>query len=132
MSGPSHPSPKTLHQKLRAAQDAIAAGHLSAVDPGRHIVADMEELGIADETTYWALLPRLIEAALLAGPSTSYAGTRPPRKSTKHPAIQNLELWAFKVRLPEFPFPLYFKFALKPHPKTGAIHCFHIDCHPDR
>jgi hypothetical protein len=131
MSGPTHPSPKTLHQKLRAAQDAIAAGCLSAVDPDRHVVADMDELGV-NEATYWALLPRLIEAALLAGPATSYAGTRPPRKSTKHPAIKNLELWAFKARLPEFPFPLYFKFALKPHPKTGEIHCIHIDCHPDR
>jgi hypothetical protein len=131
MSGPSHPSPKTLHQKLQAAQDAIAAGRLSAVDSDRHVVADMHELGV-DEAAYWALLPRLIEAALLAGPATSYAGTRPPRKSTKHPAIKNLELWAFKARLPEFPFPLYFKFALKLHPKTGELHCIHIDCHPDR
>ena len=131
MSGSSHPSPKTLHQKLRTAQEAIAAGRLSAVDSNRHVVADMHELGV-DEATYWALLPRLIEAALLADPATSYAGTRPPRKSTKHPAIKNLELWAFKARLPEFPFPLYFKFALKLHPKTGEIHCIHIDCHPDR
>lgn len=131
MSAPVHPSPKTLHQKLRAAQKAITSGRLSAVDSDRHVVADMDELGV-DEATYWALLPRLIEAALLNGPSTSYAGTRPPRKSTKHPAIKNLELWAFKVRLPEYPFPLYFKFALKPHPKTGEIHCIHIDCHPDR
>jgi len=131
MQGPSHPSPKTLQQKLRAARDAIAAGRLTAVDADRHVVADMHELGV-DEATYWSLLPRLIAAALLAGSAASYAGTRPPRKSTRHPAIQNLELWAFKASLPEFPFPLYFKFALKPHPKTREIHCFHIDCHPDR
>ena len=131
MQGPSHPSPKTLHQKLRAARDAIAVGRFSAVDADRHVVADMDELGV-DEPTYWSLLPRLIDAALLADPAISYAGTRPPRKSTKHPAINNLELWAFKASLPEFPFPLYFKFALKPHPTTGEIHCFHIDCHPDR
>jgi hypothetical protein len=127
----SHPSPKALHQKLRAARDAIAAGLLTAVDADRHVVADMAELGV-DEAGYWSLLPRLIDAALLAGASASYAGTRPPRKSTRHPAIQNLELWAFKASLPEFPFLLYFKFALKPHPQTGELHCFHIDCHPNR
>ncbi len=131
MSGPSHPSPKTLHQKLQAALSAITAGRLSAVDADRHVVADMDELGV-DEAAYWALLPRLIEAALQVGPPGCYAGTRPPRKSTKHPVIKNLELWAFKVRLPEFPFPIYFKFALKPHPKTGEIHYYHVDCHPDR
>lgn len=130
MQVPSHPSPKTLHQKLRAARDAIAAGRFSAVDPDRHVIADLDELGV-DEAAYWSLLPRLIDAAL-ASPSGCYAGTRPPRKSTRHPAIKSLELWAFKASLPEFPFPLYFKFALKPHPQTGEAHCFHIDCHPDR
>lgn len=131
MPPPSHPTPKTLHAKLRAAQQALHAGRLSAVDYDRHIVSDMAELGL-DESRYYALLPRLVKAALDVGATLSYAGARPPVRSGKHQSIKNLELWAFKVRLPEYPFPVYFKFALKAHPKTGESYYCHVNCHPDR
>lgn len=130
MHGNSHPTAKTLAAKLQTAKAALAAGRLVAVDPERHVKADLEELGI-DEEAYWALLPRLVQAALDAGPLKTYAGTRPPRKSTKHAVIHNLELWAYKAELPEFDRPLYFKFALKNHPKTQEPTYYHVDCHPD-
>jgi hypothetical protein len=130
MHGNPHPTAKTLAAKLQAAKEALAAGRLVPVDAERHVNADLEELDI-DESTYWALIPRLIQAALDAGPQASYAGTRPPRKSTKHALIMNQEMWAFKATLPEFDCPLYFKFVLKSHPKTQEIFFYHVDCHPD-
>lgn len=131
MHGRQHPSPKTLRNNLRDGLAALEAGRLIVVDPGRHVAADLEELGV-DEATYWALIPRLLKAAIKAGPEACYAGGRPPARSTKHREIKNLEMWAFKVTISKFSFPVYFKFSLKNHPKTGELFYCHVDCHPDK
>jgi hypothetical protein len=125
------PTPKTLSRKLREAQDALAAGRLIVVDYHRHVVDDLDKLGV-DEQTYWSLLPRLVAVAIQAGGQPCYAGRYPADRVNKHPGFNTLEMWAFKVSLPEFPFLIYFKFCLKEHPKTKELHYCHVDCHPDK
>ncbi len=78
----------------------------------------MEELDLTDEDEYWDLISVLLDAAI-AAPAASYAGTSPPDRATKHPIIKHLEMWAFKVKLARYSFPVYFKFCLKEHPRTS-------------
>lgn len=120
-----------MFRKLRDGRDALAAGRLIVVDYARHVVDDLDKLGV-DETTYWSLLPRLIEAVLAADPAQCYAGRYPADRVIKHSGFNNLEMWAFKISLPEFPFPIYFKYCLKVHPITKELQYCHVDCHPDK
>jgi len=126
-----NPTPKTLVRKLWQAQQALDAGNLIAVDHHRHVVADLNDLGI-DEATYWSLLPRLIQTVLADDPARCYAGRYPADRVSKHPAFHNLEMWAFKTRLSEFPFLIYFKFCLRENPTTKELEYCHVDCHPNR
>ena len=130
MPGPQHPTAKTLAAKLHAAKEALAARPLLEVSAA-HVRADMEDLGLTNQSDYWALIPQLIEAAL-ADPTGTYAGGRPPLRSTKHDSIKNLEMWAFQVPLTGYSSPIYFKFCLKVHPRTSEILYCHVDCHPQR
>jgi len=128
MHRPNRPTAKELAKKLQGAKDAVAAGRLIEVSAA-HVSADMEELDLTAKSDYWALIPRLLEAAL-ADPAGTYAGGRPPLRSTKHDSIKNLEMWAFQVQLTSYVFPIYFKFCLKVHPRTSEILYCHVDCHP--
>jgi len=130
MHGNPHPTAKTLAAKLHAAKEALAAGRLVEVSAA-HVSADMEELGLKNKPDYWALVPQLLNAAL-ADPAGTYAGGRPPLRSTKHDSIKNLEMWAFQVSLTSYTFPIYFKFCLKVHPRTSETLYCHVDCHPQR
>lgn len=131
MSGPSFPQPRTLAKKLREAAEALEAGRFYMVDANRHLKADLEDLGVGAQE-YYDLIPRLVQAALDAGPDRCYRGGRPPQRSTKHDVVRNLEMWPFEVELPEFEFPIYFKFVLKPHPRTRETYYYHVDCHPSK
>ena len=130
MHGNPHPTAKTLAAKLQAAKEALAAGRIVQVSAA-HVSADMEELGLAGAHDYWALIPQLVKAAL-ADPAGTYAGGRPPLRSTNHDSIKNLEMWAFQVQLASHNFPIYFKFCLKVHPRTSEMLYCHVDCHPQR
>jgi len=120
-----------MFRKLRSAREALAAGRLIVVDHGRHVVDDLQKLEV-DETTYWSLLPRLIDAVLATGPAQCYAGRYPADRVLKHPRFNKLEMWAFKTSLPEFQFLIYFKFCLKEPPITKELQYCHVDCHPDK
>jgi hypothetical protein len=126
-----NPTPQTMFRKLRTARAALDSDRLIVVDYNRHVVADLDQLGV-DENNYFSLLPRLIDAVLAAGPEQCYAGRYPADRVSKHPGFNNLEMWAFKVTLLDFPFPVYFKFCLKEHPQTKELHYCHVDCHPDK
>jgi hypothetical protein len=125
-----HPSPKTLRAKLQDALTALTEGRFVVVDYSRHVLADFEELQVT-EKKYYDLIPVLLRAALKSS-ENHYAGTRPPKRSTSHKMIQGFGMSAFKAEIKRFSFPLYFKFALKPHPVTGVTSYCHVDCHPDR
>ena len=133
MPAPRDPTHKTLRRKLEAAREALAASpaRLIPVDYHRHVVNDLVELGV-DEETYWSLLPRLIDAVLASDPAKCYAGSYPADRVNNHPRFKDLELWAFKTSLSEYPFVIYFKFCLKAHPTTKEIIYCHVDCHPNR
>lgn len=128
---PRLPTAKTIHRKIRDGQAALAAGRLMVVDHNRHVVDDLDKLGI-DETTYWNLIPQLIAAVIVAGPAACYAGRYPADRVSKHAGFNGLEMWAFKITVPRFAFPLYFKFCLKEHRVTKELHYCHVDCHPDK
>jgi len=128
---PRQPTEKTIHRKILEGQAALSAGRLIVVDAHRHVVNDLDQLGI-DESAYWNLIPKLITAVIVAGPSACYAGRYPADRVNKHPGFNKLEMWAFKTTVPDFPFPIYFKFCLKEHPKTKELHYCHVDCHPHK
>jgi hypothetical protein len=130
-AAPRNPTPKTICRKFREGWAALAAGAPIVIDPDRHVVGDLQKLGI-DEDTYWSLLPRLFEAVNAAGPVKCYAGAHPAKRLDKHPGFNGLEMWAFKTSLPEFPFKIYFKFCLKEHPKSKELQYCHVNCKPDR
>jgi hypothetical protein len=120
-----------MFRKLRDGRTALDAGRLIVVDYHRHVVADLDKLGV-DESTYWSLLPRLIDTVLAVGPAKCYAGRYPADRVSKHPGFNTLEMWAFKTTLPEYTFPIYFKFCLKEHPITKELQYCHVDCHPNK
>jgi hypothetical protein len=128
---PRLPTEKTICRKIREGQAALSAGRLIVVDAHRHVVNDLDRFEI-DEATYWNLIPKLIAAVIAAGPAACYAGRYPADRVNKHPGFNQLEMWAFKTTVPDFPFPIYFKFCLKEHPKTKELQYCHVDCHPDK
>lgn len=131
MPTPRNPTPKTISRKFRDGRDALVAGRLIVVDYDRHVVADLDKLGV-NEATYWSLLPRLFESVEVAGPIECYAGAHPAKRLDKHPGFNGREMWAFKTTLPEFPFRIYFKYCLKEHPKTKELQYCHVNCKPDK
>lgn len=131
MQRQNRPSAKELAKKLQAAKEALAEQRLRVVNYEKHVIADLEWLNVT-ESIYWELIPQLVDEAIRVGANISYAGRHPPVKSYEDAVIKGLDLWAFQVPMPGFAKPIYFKFALKPHPKTNELTYCHVNCHPQR
>ena len=90
----------------------------------KHLVADLEDLPVADEDALIELLAELLRELVAADPSACYAGGRPPQRSYET-EIKSLELWAFAWPSNHLGKRTYLKFALK------ADVFIYIDCHED-
>jgi len=118
------PSAKELSQKVNSALAAVRARHIQ-FPLTKHLVADVDSLGVADEEALIALVIRLLEEILSSGPQECYAGGRPPQRSYE-PEIREKELWAFVWPSRLLNKRMYLKFVLK---KDVYLY---VDCHEDR
>ncbi len=130
---PQEETHKSLTKKLRCAKHAIEEQRREIVGspPGRHVEADMQELGITSLESYWDLIYECIQIAI-RDPPAFYRRPQPPGKQTKDKGLSfGKPMIPFEVDHPDFDFPLYFKFCIVEEPKGIFTYC-HIDCHGPR
>src|SRR5258708_26331357 len=118
---PRRPSTKEICNKVRDGLSAVRAQHREFA-LHKHVVADLDALGLNSENDYWNLIETLLGEILAAGPVESYAGGRPPQRSYEA-GMKDAELWAYTWNSPSQIKRMYLKFVLK------NDWYFHVDCH---
>ena len=97
---------------------------------GWHLDRDIERLSaccssdITEEDDYWGVIQDCLEKAL-QNPLSTYK--RPQQSICSHEEAENLEMFAFVVKLPDFTTNIYTKFCLKE--KTDGTWYVSIRCH---
>lgn len=118
------PSNKEIIKKVHEALGAVQKGH-RAFALQKHLVDDLDTLGLDDENEYWQLIEKCLLEIADVGSVVCYAGGRPPQRSYE-PQIKGMELWAYAWDSKRLQKPMYLKFALK-----NSFY-FHVDCHENR
>jgi hypothetical protein len=118
------PSDRELFSKVNDALAAISSGKYQFL-VYKHLVSDLEELGVTDEKELIDLVAKSLREILAARPANCWTGGRPPARSYE-PEIKNLELWAFAWNSAVCGRRMYLKFAIK---RDVFIY---VDCHADR
>jgi hypothetical protein len=98
------PTPKELHNKIKAAQDSVRKGRIAFLNQ-TVIACDAIDLEYDIEHDLLSFLPECLNDLTPA----EYTGHRPPHKGYAS-EISGLDLFAFTIRKSPFRFPIYIKF----------------------
>jgi hypothetical protein len=118
------PSPREICKKLADALEALE-GRRFMIGLTKHLIGDLEELGLDSADDLPGLLIELLKEIRGANPIQCYAGTKPPQRSYED-EIRKPELWAYSWNSSRFGKQMYLKFALK-----NGLYVY-VDCHEDR
>jgi hypothetical protein len=127
--GQNRPSDREKCSKIADAITAIAAKRRQ-VGPYKHLVGDLEGLGLGCESDLWQILPQFLDEIQSSGPENCYVGGHPPQPSYED-EIKGLELWAFSWSSTLIGNRMYLKFALKRDKNDNWVYV-HVDVHKDR
>ena len=88
----NRPGNREKINKIGEALNAVQQG-CRIIGTSKHLVADLEELGIEDEQHYWDAIEVGLGEISAIGPVRCYAGKHPPEKSYD---LRGAELWAYR------------------------------------